>query len=205
MNNKEETILVYERLLTGKAKALSQFFFQPSHLNERLQILIQYIVEEKLKISPEEAAKILSLSVLEEYKAKSILKYIKKPDEYDEENLAYVVYYAYPHIPKPSCFESLIKTYKEVLSGKRKNFPKNYFTDCDLGEERAIHCFKYLCEEVLEYDIEKIQKTFSNSKCLDILSEYKLKIIMNVLFTSTTDLLQTTYPQIFKQTKGDNQ
>ena len=197
MNNKEETIIVYERLLNGKAKSLSQFFFQPSHLNERLQILIKYVIEEKLCITPEEAVTNFTFDVLNEYKLKSILKYIKKPDEYDENNLAYVVYYAYPHLPQPSCEELSIRTYKEVLDGTRKNFPKNYFLHSVYGEERATHCFRYLCENILEYDKEKILEVFSNSKCLELLSQYKLKIIMNVLYNSTTDLLESAYPDIF--------
>lgn len=198
MDNRQETISVYERLLNGKAKALSQFFFQPSHVAERIQILIKYVIEEKMKITPEEAVDKLTLDVLNEYKLKSILKYIKKPDEYDEDNLAYVVYYAYPNLPQPSNEELAIRTYKEVLDGKRKNFPKNYFIDGNYGELRAICCFKYLCEDLLKFDSNEIYETFSNSKCFELLSKYKLKIIMNVVFSSTTDLLETVYPDILK-------
>ena len=184
-------------MLNGKAKALSQFFFQPSHLNERIQFVIQYVIEEKLKISPEEAIDKLNMDILNEYKIKSILKYIKRPDEYNEDNLAYVVYYAYPYLPQPSCKELAIKTYQEVLSEKRKNFPKNYFTDWNYGDERALYCFQYLCEEILHLNQEEIMKTFGNSKCLELLSQYKLKIIMNVVFSSTTELVEMAYPGIF--------
>ena len=197
MDNREETIEVYERLMNGKAKALSQFFFQPSHMNERICFVVQYVIEEKMKCTPEEALTQLTIEKMEEYKIKSVLKYIPRPDEYDESNLAYVVYHVYPHLPQPSQEELTIRTYKEVLEGKRKNFPKNYFTNSNYGDIRATYCFKYLCEEILKFDENQIKETFSNSKCLNLLSEYKLKIIMNVVFSSTTDLLETTYPNIF--------
>ena len=199
MDNKEEVVLVYERLLNGKAKALSQFFFQPNKINERITILIKYVVEEKLQWTPEQAITKLTMDVLNQYKLKGILKYIKVPPEYDENNLAYVIYYAYPELPQPSIEELAIKTYQEVLDGKRKNFPKNYFLDGHNGEERAIYCFKYLCENLLHYDEKQIFETFNTSKCFDLLSEYRLKIIMNVLFVSTTDLLETAYPGIFER------
>ena len=62
-----------------------------------------------------------------------------------------------------------------------------------LGERRAITCFKYLCEEILKLDKKGITETFSGTKGLEMLAKYKLKIIMNVLFFSMVDLLETAY------------
>lgn len=199
MNNKEEVVMVYEKLLNGKAKALSQFFFQPKYMHERITLLLKYVIEEKLCITPEEALTKLTMDVMNEYKIKGVLKYIDCPDEYGPENLGYVVYYTYPELEKPTCKELAIKVYKEVLDGTRKNFPKNYFIHGTYGEERAIHCFKYLCEDILNFDKKQIVDTFGKSEGLVVLSQYKLKIIMNMLFSSTTDLLQTVYPNIFSE------
>ena len=199
MNNKEEVVMVYEKLLNGKAKALSQFFFQPKYLNERITILLKYIIEEKMCITPEEALTKLTMDVMNQYKIKGVLKYIDCPDEYGDNDLAYVVYYAYPELPQPTCKELSIKVYQEVLDGKRKNFPKNYFINSNYGEDRAKYCFKYLCEDILKFDKKQIVETFGTSEGLSVLSQYKLKIIMNMLFSSTTDLLETIYPKIFEE------
>ena len=199
MNNKEEVVMVYEKLLNGKAKALSQFFFQPKYLNERITILLKYIIEEKMCVTPEEALTQLNMEVMNQYKIKGVLKYIDCPDEYGDNDLAYVVYYAYPELQKPTCKELAIKVYQEVLDGKRKNFPKNYFINSNYGEDRAKYCFKYLCEDILKLNKKQIIDTFGTSEGLSVLSQYKLKIIMNMLFSSTTDLLETIYPKIFEE------
>jgi hypothetical protein len=199
MNNKEEVVMVYEKLLNGKAKALSQFFFQPHKMEERIKILIKYIIEEKMLVTPEEATTKLTMDVMNQYKIKGILKYIPCPDEYGPEDLAYVVYYAYPELPQPSCEELAIKVYNQVLEGKRKNFPKNYFINSIYGDTRAKTCFKYLCEDILKYDKNAILEHFGTSEGLTILSQYKLKIIMNMVYSSTTDLLENVYPGIFAE------
>lgn len=199
MNNKEEVVMVYEKLLNGKAKALSQFFFQPQKMEERIKILLKYVIEEKMKITPEEATKQLTMDVMNQYKIKGVLKYINCPDEYGPEDLAYVVYYAYPDLQQPSCEELAVKVYQEVLDGKRKNFPKNYFINSKYGDQRAKTCFKYLCEDILKYDKDAIIEHFGTSEGLNILSQYKLKIIMNMVYSSTTDLLESVYPGIFQE------
>lgn len=199
MTSQEEVIMVYEKLLNGKAKALSQFFFQTGKTETRIKILLQYVIEQKMGITPEEAVKQLTMDVMTEYKIKGVLKYIPCPDEYGPNDLAYVVYYAYPDLPQPSCEELAIKVYNQVLSGERKNFPKNYFISSSYGDRRALTCFRYLCEEVLKYDKKQIVEHFGTSEGLTILSQYKLKIIMNMVFSSTTDLLENAYPGIFNE------
>ena len=211
MDNREETAAVYERLLKGKAKALSSFFFEPSHMKERLRILVRYITEEKLGMTPEEALTGLTEEKLAEYKAKSILKYIPCPPEYGNGNLAYVVYFAYPELPAPSCSDLAVSVYKEVLGGKRRSFPKSYFAGADDGKERAVACFRYLCGEVLgKNDGDGGRSTaaaMDAGKCSAVLTEYKLHIILGTVFASATELLEAAYPGIFQNgsiPKGEN-
>lgn len=193
MNIEQETIMTYENILSGGQKAFSPYFFQPKYRMARVKALIKYLIEEKLKMSPEEALNSLTLDMVKEWKLDSIIKYIDKPVEFLNDDVRHLVYFAYPELPKPTEEELAIMTYKDVLEGRRKTFPKNYFIDGSRGERRAVTCFKYLCEEILKLDKDEIAKTFSGTKGLQILSKYKLKIIMNVVFFSTIDLLETAY------------
>lgn len=196
MDIKENIISTYEKVLNGDQKAFSPYFFQIQYRKERIETLIRYFVEEKLKITPQEALKEMTTDLLIEYKLNIILKYIDKPVEFVENDARHVVYYAYPDLEQASVSELAICVYKEILDSRRRIFPKNYFRDGDVGEERAIACFKYLCEEVLHLSDSEIKETFMTSKGLEVLSKYKLKIIMNILFFSPIDLLQCAYPNI---------
>jgi len=193
MTIEQEAILIYENILSGGQKTFSPYFFQPQYRMARVKVLIRYLIEEKLKITPEEALKTLTLDTIKEWKLEPILKYVDKPVEFMDNDVRHLVYFAYPELPKPTDEELAIMTYKDVLEGRRKTFPRNYFVDGYLGEKRAITCFKYLCEEILKLSKDEIVETFSSSKGLQILSEYKLKIIMNVVFSSMIDLLETAY------------
>lgn len=198
MKYNESTIATYERILEGKQKSFSPYFFQPQHRNTRCMELIKYLVEKKLQITPEEALEELNLEILKEYKLDCILKYVDKPVEFMDDNVSHLIYFAYPEIEKPSDEELAVLVYKDVLDGKRRSFPRNYFLNGELGERRAIACFKHLCENILKLDQKGILKTFDTSQGLKVLSKYKLKILMNILFFSTFDLLETAYPGILE-------
>lgn len=193
MSITEETILTYEKILSGEQKAFSPYFFQPKRRMARVETLIRYLIEQKLKMTPEQALRELDLDTLKEWKLDCIVKYVDKPVEFSKEDVRHLVYFAYPELPKPTEEELAIMVYKDVLDGKRRTFPRNYFLNGSLGERRAITCFKYLCEEILKLDKKGITETFSGTKGLEMLAKYKLKIIMNVLFFSMVDLLETAY------------
>lgn len=189
-------IKTYEKVLNGEQKAFSPYFFHPQHRKERVTDLIKYLIEQKLDLTPENALTKLTLTDLEKYKLKCLLRYIDKPVEFSKNNVKHLVYCAYPHLERPGVEELAIMVYQDVLTGKRRTFPKNYFLNGQIGEQRAIICFKYLCEEILRFSKEEILEQFSGTKGSKILAEHKLKIIMNILFLSMSDLLETCYPDI---------
>lgn len=197
MDTREYVIQTYEKVLAGQQKGFSPYFFQPQHRKEKIQHLIRYLIEEKLKMTPEEALEHLNKKVLQEYQLTCVSKYVPKPIELADDDMSHLVYFAYPHLSQPTEEERTIRVYDEVLSGRRKTFPKNYFLNGEIGEKRAILCFKHLCEDIMKLKKEDIPKLFVGSNGLKLLAQYKLKIILNIIFSSTIELINTAYPGEF--------
>lgn len=194
METREGVIQTYEKILTGEMKSFSPYFFQLEHRKERVETLARYLIEDKLRLTPAEALEKLTFAMVEQYKLDCILKYIDKPVEFLDDDVKHLVYFAYSDLPKPTTDELAIISYKDVLAGNRKTFPKNYFLGGPIGERRAIVCFRYLCEEILKLDLGGVIAAFNGTQGLKVLSEHRLKIIMNVVFISAVDLLESAYP-----------
>ena len=188
------TIYTYQKVLSGEIKTFSPYFFELRYRKKRICELVRYLVEEILKITPEEALTKVNLKVLKKYKLDCLLKYVEKPIELDKNDVSHLIIYAYKgQVPEPTSEELTIRLYKRVLSGELKNFPKNYFLDGLKGEEKVKYCIKYLCFDVLKLKKEEIPKKLTS----EILKEYKLKIVLNVLYLSMYDLITSVFPGEF--------
>lgn len=193
----------YDKIREGEFKTFSPHYFCEGDKKKKIIVLIQYYIEEILRLTPEEALNNLTIKDIERDKLKCLLKYVKKvkPIEFENDNsyVKHLVYYAYPSLKKPSLKELTINCYKEVLEGERRNFPKNYFRSPE-GELRGKICFEYLCYDILKIKYKDIPSLFleSNDKGLDILKKYKLKILIQMLYYSVSDMIQNMYPEIFK-------
>lgn len=200
MQNEEYVIKEYEKVLSGENKVFSSYFFQKQHKKERLIIIIKYLVEKKLKVTPEKALNLIDYNLLNEYKLTVLIKMVDKPIEFKKEDYKYIIFFAYPSLYNSNQEQIILDVYKEVLNGERKNFPRGYFNDGLLGEKRAVICFKYLIENILNYDLIKIEEIFLKSNInvvTELMKTYKLSILNNV-FISYNDLLRCAYPEIFK-------
>lgn len=186
-------IFTYNQLLAGELKTFSPYFFNKKYRKKRITNLIMYLVEQKLKITPEEALTQVKKSTIKQYKLTSILKYIEKPVELEDNDLSYVIYYAYPELEPPTQKELSISYYKKVLNNEKRNFPKNYFSDGLKGEERAKYCVQYLCEEVLKLEKKDIPEELT----VEVLTKYKLKILLTAIYFSMHDLIINVYPNEF--------
>lgn len=188
-------ISTYEKILNDDLKTFSPYFFNMKYRKKRLQILIRYLIEEKLKITKEEALTKLNLDILKKYKLLCILKYIEKPVELEKNDLSFLVYYAYPNsnLKPPTSKELTIEYYKKVLSKEKRSFPKNYFLDAIEGEKRAKYCVEYLVDEVLK--IEK--KDIPQKLTLEVIQKYNLKILFTTIYFSMYDLITNIYPNQF--------
>lgn len=93
--------------------------------------------------------------------------------------------------------EYAIEIYKEVLRGTRNRFPRDFWKD----DENKNYCdsaiiTKYLIEEVLKWDDEKIKAEIS----CKIFFTHKLKGMLCILFNdSVYAALNNAYPDKFKE------
>ena len=184
------SIYVYKKILNKEIKAFSPYFFEIQYRKKRIIELVHFLVEELLRITPEEALTVVNLKVLKKYKLDCLLKYVKKPVELEKEDCSHLIIYAYKgKVPDFSTEELAVKMYKKVLSGERKNFPKNYFLDGLKGERKAEYCIKYLCFEILKLKKEEIPDKLT----AEILRQYKLGIVLSILYFSIPDLINSVF------------
>lgn len=188
--NSTYIIKTYEKVLNNEIKTFSPYFFDQQYRKIRIITLVRYLIEEKLKITPEEALEKVNKKTFVKYKLDCILKYVEKPVELSENDISYMLYYAYPNtLKKPTDEELTIMLYKKVLSRELKNFPKNYFLEGLKGEKRAEYCVKYLCREVLNIDDKEVPKVLT----IEILKKYKLKILLTAIYFSIYDLITSIF------------
>lgn len=201
------TCRIYDKVRSGEYKNFSPHFFVNGDKYHKITTIIRYYVEDVLKVTSKEAINLIDLNQIEKDKLKPLLKYLEKekPDEYKTEKnyVSHLIYFAYPELEKPKKKDLVIQCYKEVLEGKRKTFPKNYFKNFN-GEERAKICFEYLRTEILKIEVNELSNIFleSNEKGLDLLKTYKLKILTQMLYYSVSDMIENLYPEL--NLKGHN-
>lgn len=183
---------VYEDVLSGKP--WPENFWSPANCNRRVSEILKYLFWDKLKIKEYEAAKqVLTADFINKYELSILIEKSKRPPEMNEGEFFYLLWILFPE-ERPSDDELIIKAYSELLSGKRKSFPRGYFLKNSEVEHRAIVCFRYLCETVLGLDREGICRTFCSTYAIKILSKYKLKMLVDIVYESLFHLLLAAYP-----------
>lgn len=190
-----ESVLVYERVLQGERWPVK--YVGTATTTDRSMEILKYLFFEKLQYTDYDTAKAyLTSEFVEQYKLKPIIRYIDKPPELLPTEYDHVLWCLFPERKKGN-HALIIKVYKEVLSGKRKCFPKGYFTDPKLGRYRAETCIKYMCRKIMHLSGDEIAKEFSHSSGLKTLSKYKLKIVMNHVYVSLSEMMNEVYPQFY--------
>ena len=189
-----ESAVVYEEVLSGEP--WPDNFWAPQICSRRVTEILRYLFLDKLKIEQYEVAKeILTADFIDEYELSILVDKAERPPEMYDGEFFYLLWYVFPD-KRPTDEELIIKVYNEVLSGKRKGFPRGYFLKNNQVEHRAVVCFRYLCEEILKLDREGICQTFTMSYSIKLLTKYKLKIILDFVYESLFHLLNAAYPEL---------
>ena len=189
-----ESVVVYEEVLSGEP--WPDGFWSPMTSSRRVTEILRYLFLDKLKIEQYEVAKeLLTADFIDEYELSILVDKAERPPEMNDGEFFYLLWNVFPE-ERPSDDELIIKVYTEVLSGRRKGFPRGYFLKNSQVEHRAVVCFRYLCEEVLKLDSEGICETFTMTYSIKILSKYKLKMLVDIVFDSLFHLMSAAYPEL---------
>ena len=192
-----ESAVVYEEVLSGEP--WPDGFWAPLTSSRRVAEILSYLFLDKLKIEQYEVAKeLLTADFIDVYELSILVEKAERPPEMNDGEFFYLLWNVFPDA-RPSDEELIIKVYTEVLSGKRKGFPRGYFLKNSQVEYRAVVCFRYLCEEVLKLDRESICKTFTMTYSIKILSKYKLKMLIDIVFDSLFHLMNAAYPELSRE------
>lgn len=194
-----ESVVVYERVLKGER--WPQKYIGTATSSERSREILRYLFFEKLGIRDFESAKeILNWEFIKKNKLSSVIKRIEKPPELLADEYDHVLWELFPERKKGKT-ALILKVYSEVLSGKRRSFPRGYFTDAKEGKRRAEVCVKHLCKKILHYSTDKIAKEFSHSNGIKTLAKYKLKIVLSSAYLSLSDMMYQVYPNLTPKLK----
>lgn len=162
-----EAILVYERVLNGEQWPTK--YVGTETAKERSIEILRYLFFEKLRIYDYETARAaLCREFISEYRLQKVISPFPKPVELMPYEYDHILWLLFPERTNGKQ-KLIIKAYKDVLSGKRKSFPRGYFTDPGNGKDRARTCFKYLCRKILHLSGDQIAWEFCHSDGIKIL------------------------------------
>lgn len=192
----DSIIEIYKEVLEGKIDRFPKNFWN-NEGKKRAEILFKYLFNEVLKWDDEKILKDFNYDVLLKYKLTFALK------KFYNKSIHELLSALYPKLILGVSKEITIDIYKQVLKEKRKRFPKHFWDY--KGEEKSKIIFKYLIEEVLEWDGEKIIKDFnyemvSKYKLTSPFCEYYNKAVGNILNTIYPELLNGQRVPVTKET-----
>ena len=190
----------YQKVLFEQEPWNKQFF--RVNANQKATAIMTYLLKDLLSYqSFDEAKPHLDAEFVEKYCLQPIVALHPVPEMLPGEFYC-LAWYVWPE-KKPSADDLTRKVYRDVLDGRRRTFPSKYFIRVPDPGHTAVVCFRYLCEDVLHLQNEdEILKTFGHSSGIKVLGQYKLKIVLNVVFPSLSHLLYAAYPDINEKQKG---
>lgn len=194
-----ETLEVYLEVLEGASWPKN--FFSSTTKDRRMREILKFAFEKNGINSPEDGFAKVNKDFIEANKLEMVVKTYGKVPEMLPDCYDYLVWIIYPE-SKPDFHTMVLKVYSDVLEGRRKTFPTGYFTNGADIEQKAMICFKHLCEDILKLDETQILETFGNSKGIKVLQQYKLKILVDIVYESLSQLLLNTYPDIYQKSKN---
>lgn len=193
MNN---IVTEYEKILIGNKKQFSvkNFDYEPS-VNERTALKVfQYAIEELLRWTPEEAAKLLSPAVVDKMGLTPLLTYIRFPSELTPEDAYYIVHLIYPDKVSYDFRNTVIQVYEEVLQEKRK-YPKDYMYGAK-GLVRSSICLQYALKKYKTFhSVKDMYKFFITRQGMEFLKKFKLIQLYKNFFPSALEFLHKSIPE----------
>ena len=192
---KPESVIIYERVLNGERWPTQ--YVGTATSSERTAEILRYLFFDLLEIRDFETAKaVADAEFFKKYKLDQVIARMEKPVELLPEEYDHVLWILFPD-RKRGRRSLTIKVYSEVLAGKRRTFPRGFFTDPQNGKYRADVCVTHLCRRVLHLSGDRIAKEFAHSNGIKTLAKFKVRIVLNSVYTSLSDMIYPVFPQYY--------
>lgn len=183
----------YDDILIGKKHKISEFqgpYNIPSKQNELTALsIIHYAISGVLGWTPEEALKRFDDYIIEEMHLERVINYITYPVEMEGDKPLYILSRLYPKVIRISQRQAVEKLYVDVLHGKEKQFPRDYFIGME-GFQRYCICLRML---FIEYrpvkNIEELYEVVLSAEGRKFLANHRLMSPAIQLDINITDVL----------------
>lgn len=137
---------------------------------------IRYAIEDILQWDEETAVKKFDAYIIRVMKLAKMVAYIDFPTEVPQGDARYILSLLYPSKVRINQEKLIEETYRGVLDGDGKQFPREYFAG-GLGFKRFCYCIKFLLENYKTFDnIEDIYNYFDSPQGKKFLCTYRLKV-----------------------------
>lgn len=200
MDYNELTVLYheYEQVLLGNKSSISTYYFKFGENPAQTYALgiIKFAVENYLKWDPFTFRDFYSKEISIQLKLEPLMKYIEFPPELDKTvDYYYLSAMIYPDIISFTPDTLILKTYKNILDGKLKKFPKEYLSG-SRGMMRAGICLQYMLNNFMSFSTTKdIYEFFSKPDGIKALKEYRLAPICAEMFDYPIDYIHESLPE----------
>lgn len=188
----------YDEILLGNKKVFSNVFFTGDKLldNDIALSIIRYVVECYLHWSPQDTRNLFDSSVIKQYKLKTVYAKVIFPSELDKRtDYFYLAVLLYPNKVNISEEEITIRIFEDVMQGRMKRFPKNFFVGTK-GNEKLALCLKHLLEITSAFDdVTDIYKFINSKKGIRLLVDNKLYKYIIANFVTVNNAITYALPE----------
>lgn len=190
-----ESVEMYKEIMNGGS--WEKGFFSPAVKNRRISDILKYVFESKGITSYEQATETITEQFISDNKLEEIVKNVDPVPEMLPTEYYHLAWYVFPD-KRPTDEELIKKVAADILNERRKGFPSRYFSTHN-AEQKAVICFKYLCEEHMKLNRKQILEIFGNSGGIKVLQKHRMRMIIMVVFPSLNQLLVAAYPDIYME------
>lgn len=188
----------YDEILLGNKKVFSNVFFTGDKLldNDIALSIIRYVVECYLHWSPQDTRNLFDRSVIKQYKLKTVYAKVIFPSELDKRtDYFYLAVLLYPNKVNISEEEITIRIFEDVMQGRMKRFPKNFFVGTK-GNDKLALCLKHLLEVTSAFDdVTDIYKFINSKDGVRLLIDNKLYKYIIANFVTVNNAITYALPQ----------
>lgn len=194
----QELIMEYENCLLGKSKNIPPFYFayDSTYNMQQALAIMKYAFEVYLRSwTPIDLRENINKTLLDKLKLTGLLKYIIFPPELDpQQDYFFIVWSIYPYTIDLDKKDLILKVYKEMMTGKIKRYPKEFFTGIP-GLVRAGLCLQYAIEQNLPVSsIKELYRFFSTPTASTFLRKNKLYAVYEDSFENPLAYLHYALP-----------